>query len=152
MAASTDHAGASTGKTEHDGSLELKRDGDCMSHHLPVFDDDKDKWEAYLVRVEAYFEDPEVALDSRKRALVAVALSTRTVEVLLGRGPPKKPKIMSYGGVVKALNEYCSSKPNEIGKSYEIFNSKVNQLSNSCFALSGFLLVSRLIPQSFKCR
>lgn len=75
-----------------------------------------------MVKVEAYFEANEVTLNSLKRALMVAALSTRTVEVLSGRVAPKKPNTLSYGEVVKRLNEYYSPKPNEISESLKFCN------------------------------
>lgn len=38
-----------------------------MGHKLPDFDEEDDKWQAYLVKVEAYFEANEISADAMKR-------------------------------------------------------------------------------------
>lgn len=43
-----------------------------MAYQVPQFDDGKDKWASYTIRIEAYFEGNEIKEDSKKRALLAV--------------------------------------------------------------------------------
>lgn len=94
----------------------------AMSHRLPEFNDDTDKWQAYLVKVEAYFEANEVTDDARKRALLVAALGSRTIDVLCGRVAPQKPNALGYDAVVKVLSEYYDPRPNEISESFKFFH------------------------------
>ncbi|KAH7935664.1 hypothetical protein HPB52_011451 [Rhipicephalus sanguineus] len=55
----------------------------------PQFDETSDKWPAYQVRLEAFFEGNGITED-KKRALLVTALSTHTVDVLSGRCAPDK--------------------------------------------------------------
>ncbi|KAL1473335.1 hypothetical protein MTO96_038763, partial [Rhipicephalus appendiculatus] len=57
----------------------------------PQFDETSDKWPAYQVRLEAFFEGNGITEDNKKRALLVTALSTHTVDVLSGRCAPDKP-------------------------------------------------------------
>ncbi|XP_064487548.1 uncharacterized protein LOC135399746 [Ornithodoros turicata] len=93
-----------------------------MSYQLPTFEDEKDKWNAYLVRVEAYFEGNNVTGESQKGALLVSALGTRAIEVLSGRVAPRKPNTLSYSEVVNALYAYYNPTPNELSESFRFFN------------------------------
>lgn len=44
------------------------------SFQVPGFDDSRDKWDSYIVRVEAYFEGNAIANGKTKRALLVSAL------------------------------------------------------------------------------
>lgn len=93
-----------------------------MAHQLPEFEDAKDKWQAYLVKVEAYFEANDVKDDAKKRALLVAALGTKTIEILNGKVAPKKPNALTYAEVVQTLNSYYDPVPNEISESFKFFH------------------------------
>ncbi|XP_077498660.1 serine/threonine-protein kinase PLK1-like [Amblyomma americanum] len=50
----------------------------------PQFDETSDKWPAYQVRLEAFFEGNGITDDKKKRALLVAALTTHTVDLLSG--------------------------------------------------------------------
>ncbi|XP_077541814.1 uncharacterized protein LOC144153919 [Haemaphysalis longicornis] len=56
----------------------------------PQLDETSDKWPAYQVRLEAFFEGNGITEDTKKRALLVTALSTHTMDVLSGRCAPDK--------------------------------------------------------------
>ncbi|KAM7310004.1 uncharacterized protein ISCGN_006970 [Ixodes scapularis] len=56
----------------------------------PQFDEAVDKWPAYQIRLEAFFEGNGVTDGKKKRALLVAALSTNTVDVISGRCAPAK--------------------------------------------------------------
>ncbi|XP_077531159.1 uncharacterized protein LOC144143252 [Haemaphysalis longicornis] len=56
----------------------------------PQFDETSDKWPAYQVRLEAFFEGNGITEDKKKLALLVTARSTHTVDVLSGRCAPDK--------------------------------------------------------------
>lgn len=58
---------------------------------LPNFNDTTDKWKPYLIKVEAYFEANAISDCAKKRALLVAALSTSTIQILLGKIAPAKP-------------------------------------------------------------
>nr|XP_054926490.1 uncharacterized protein LOC129384900 [Dermacentor andersoni] len=93
-----------------------------MAHRLPEFEDEKDKWQAYLVKVEAYFEANDVKDDAMQRALLVAALGTRTIEILNGKVAPRKPNALTYKEVVQTLNSYYDPVPNEISESFKFFH------------------------------
>lgn len=93
-----------------------------MALKLPDFIEDTDKWHAYLVKVDAYFEANEVTDDAKKRALLVAALGSKTVEILCGRVAPRKPSSLSYEEVVSTLNEHYDPSPNEISESFKFFH------------------------------
>lgn len=85
------------------------------------------KWQAYLVKVEAYFEANSITEDKQKRALLIASLGTKTVAVLCGKVAPLKPNSLSYEDVVNMLNNYYDPTPNEISGSYKFFNHNQNE-------------------------
>ncbi|XP_077542631.1 uncharacterized protein LOC144155199 isoform X2 [Haemaphysalis longicornis] len=91
------------------------------SLQLPVFDDTRDKWKAYLIRAEAYFEANAITDSKRQRALLVAALSTQTVQVLAGIIAPRMPNSLTYAEAVAALNDYYDPKRHEIAESYKFF-------------------------------
>ncbi|XP_077565015.1 uncharacterized protein LOC144180556 isoform X1 [Haemaphysalis longicornis] len=94
-----------------------------MAHlKIPDFDESKDKWEPYLIKVEAYFEANAVENSAKKRALLVAALSTHTVQTLAGKVAPRTPNSLTYEEAVATLNEYYDPKKNEISESYKFFN------------------------------
>ncbi|XP_049276050.1 uncharacterized protein K02A2.6-like [Rhipicephalus sanguineus] len=93
-----------------------------MALKLPDFAEETDKWQAYLVKIDACFEANEVTDDAKKRALLVAALGSRTVEILCGRIAPRKPSSLSYEEVVSTLNEYYDPSPNEISESFKFFH------------------------------
>ncbi|XP_075739747.1 uncharacterized protein LOC142785177 [Rhipicephalus microplus] len=93
-----------------------------MALKLPDFAEETDKWQAYLVKIDAYFEANEVTDDAKKRALLVAALGSRTVEILCGRIAPQKPSSLSYEEVVSTLNEHYDPSPNEISESFKFFH------------------------------
>ncbi|XP_077513668.1 uncharacterized protein LOC144124701 isoform X2 [Amblyomma americanum] len=91
------------------------------SLQLPTFDDTSDKWKAYLIRAEAYFEANAITDSKQQRALLVAALSTQTVQVLAGRIAPRTPNSLTYDEAVAALNSYYDPKRHEIAESYKFF-------------------------------
>ncbi|XP_077544872.1 uncharacterized protein LOC144158088 [Haemaphysalis longicornis] len=92
----------------------------------PQFDDTSNKWPAYQVRLEAFFEGNGITEDKKKRSLLVTALSTHTDDVLSGRCAPDKANELSYPQVVALLQQHFSSQLNEIAQSYKFFTR--NQL------------------------
>lgn len=91
------------------------------SLQLPVFDDTRDKWKAYLIRAEACFEANAITDSKRRRALLVAALSTQTVQVLAGLIAPRMPNSLTYAEAAAALNDYYDPKRHEIAESYKFF-------------------------------
>ncbi|KAL1475106.1 hypothetical protein MTO96_037523 [Rhipicephalus appendiculatus] len=67
----------------------------------PAFDEEADNWEAYQLRLEAYFEVPDVADEKKRRAILVTALSTRTVDLLAARCAPAKIQDLKHDDAVK---------------------------------------------------
>ncbi|XP_037508363.2 uncharacterized protein LOC119384143 [Rhipicephalus sanguineus] len=94
-----------------------------MAHHqLPDFEEGKDKWTPYLIKVEAYFEANAIEDSTKKRALLVAALSTHTIQVLAGKVAPRKPNALTYEEVVAVLSEHYDPKRHEITESYKFFS------------------------------
>ncbi|KAH9382353.1 hypothetical protein HPB48_012883 [Haemaphysalis longicornis] len=89
----------------------------------PQLDETSDKWPAYQVRLEAFFEGNGITEDTKKRVLLVTALSTHTVDVLSGRCAPDKVNELSYPQVVALLKQHFSLQLNEIAQSYKFFTS-----------------------------
>ncbi|XP_037528470.1 uncharacterized protein LOC119405702 [Rhipicephalus sanguineus] len=92
------------------------------SYMLPSFDDATDKWKPYLIKVEAYFEANAISDSAKKRALLVAALSTSTIQILMGKIAPAKPNALRYDEVVKVLNDHYDPRRNEIAESFQFFN------------------------------
>ncbi|XP_040069342.2 uncharacterized protein LOC115329771 isoform X2 [Ixodes scapularis] len=92
----------------------------------PQFDEAVDKWPAYQIRLEAFFEGNGVTDGKKKRALLVAALSTNTVDVISGRCAPAKVNELPYSEVVSLLQQHFSPKLNETAQSYKFFSR--NQL------------------------
>ncbi|XP_075527114.1 uncharacterized protein LOC142559399 [Dermacentor variabilis] len=86
----------------------------------PQFEEATDDWPAYLVRLEAFFEDNGIT-EEKKRALLVAALSTHTVAVVGGRCAPTKVNELSYNEALYILQKHFSPSPNEIAQSYKFF-------------------------------
>lgn len=93
----------------------------------PVFDEEADNWEAYQLRLEAYFEVHDVADEKKRRAILVTALSTKTVDLLAARCAPAKIQDLKYDDAVKFLGERFAPACNEIAESYKFFTR--NQLA-----------------------
>ncbi|XP_075534013.1 uncharacterized protein LOC142567699 [Dermacentor variabilis] len=93
-----------------------------MAHQLPDFEEGKDKWKPYLIKVEAYFEANAIEDSTKKRALLVAALNTHTIQVLAGKVAPRKPNALTYEEVVEVLSEHYSPKRHEITESYKFFS------------------------------
>ncbi|KAM7293821.1 uncharacterized protein ISCGN_023404 [Ixodes scapularis] len=92
----------------------------------PQFDEAVDKWPAYQIRLEAFFEGNGVTDGKKKSALLVAALSTNTVDVISGRCAPAKVNELPYSEVVSLLQQHFSPKLNETAQSYKFFSR--NQL------------------------
>ncbi|KAH7949413.1 hypothetical protein HPB49_009401 [Dermacentor silvarum] len=87
----------------------------------PIFDEGDDKWEAYQVRLEAFFEAHEIVDSKKRRALLVAALSTKTIYLLAGRCAPDKIQDLTYEATVQKLAEHFAPEGNEIAESYRFF-------------------------------
>ncbi|XP_065304929.1 uncharacterized protein [Dermacentor albipictus] len=61
-----------------------------MAYQVPHFADAKDKWSSYYIRVESYFKGNDIVDDTKRRALLISALSSKPIDVLSGRCAPRK--------------------------------------------------------------
>ncbi|XP_075539754.1 uncharacterized protein LOC142574591 [Dermacentor variabilis] len=93
-----------------------------MAHQLPDFEEGKDKWKPYLIKVGAYFEANAIEDSTKKRALLVAALNTHTIQVLAGKVAPRNPNALTYEEVVEVLIEHYSPKRHEITESYKFFS------------------------------
>lgn len=87
----------------------------------PQFEETVDKWDAYKLRLEAFFEGNGVSDTKKKRAFLVAALSTRTVTVLSSLCAPSKVNDLQYEEVTQLLQEHYSPRTNEIAQSYLFF-------------------------------
>ncbi|KAH7981542.1 hypothetical protein HPB49_025237 [Dermacentor silvarum] len=87
----------------------------------PVFDEKVDNWEAYLLRLESYFEVHNVIDEKKRRALSVTALSTRTVDLLAARYAPAKIQDLKYDDAMKVLGESANE-----------FIVEVRKIANGC--------------------
>ncbi|XP_037567588.1 uncharacterized protein LOC119448247 [Dermacentor silvarum] len=92
-----------------------------MSYQVPPFDDGKDKWTSYVIRIESYFEGNDITEDAQKRALLVSALGTRSIDVLSGRCAPRKVNQLTYKEAVEILEGFYDPRPNEIAESFRFF-------------------------------
>lgn len=93
----------------------------AMSYQVPPFDDGKDKWTSYVIRIESYFEGNDITEDAQKRALLVSALGTRSIDVLSGRCAPRKVNQLTYKEAVEILEGFYDPRPNEIAESFRFF-------------------------------
>ncbi|XP_075750727.1 uncharacterized protein LOC142817568 [Rhipicephalus microplus] len=107
----------------------------------PGFDEEADNWEAYRLRLEAYFEVHDVTDEKKRRAILVTALSTKTVDLLAARCAPVKIQDLKYEDAVKFLGERFAPACNEIAKSYKFFTR--NQLAGE--SVNEFLVEIRKI-------
>lgn len=95
-----------------------------MAAAIPQFDDAVDTWNAFKIRLEAFFEGHDLTdstAEKKRRALMVSALSTRTITVLSSRCAPQKLNDLTYSEVVQLLDDHFDPKPNEIAQSYKFF-------------------------------
>ncbi|XP_075723826.1 uncharacterized protein LOC142765907 [Rhipicephalus microplus] len=90
----------------------------------PGFDEEADNWEAYRLRLEAYFEVHDVTDEKKRRAILVTALSTKAVDLLAARCAPAKIQDLKYEDAVKFLGERFAPACNEIAESYKFFTRK----------------------------
>ncbi|XP_075730847.1 uncharacterized protein LOC142774340 [Rhipicephalus microplus] len=90
----------------------------------PGFDEEADNWEAYRLRLEAYFEVHDITNEKKRRAILVTALSTKTVDLLAARCAPAKIQDLKYEDAVKFLGERFAPACNEIAESYKFFTRK----------------------------
>ncbi|XP_075740802.1 uncharacterized protein LOC142787055 [Rhipicephalus microplus] len=107
----------------------------------PGFDEEADNWEAYRLRLEAYFEVHDVTDEKKRRAISVTALSTKTVDLLAARCAPAKIQDLKYEDAVKFLGERFAPACNEIAESYKFFTR--NQLAGE--SVNEFLVEIRKI-------
>lgn len=77
-----------------------------MNSQLLKFDEDKEKWIAHLIKVNAYFEGNELTNDAKKRVLLVAGLETKAVRILCGRVYLRKLNALTFYEVVAALDTY----------------------------------------------
>nr|XP_037289492.1 uncharacterized protein LOC119183147 [Rhipicephalus microplus] len=112
------------------------------AHAGPLgFDEEADNWEAYRLRLEAYFEVHDVTDEKKRRAILVTALSTKTVDLLAARCAPAKIQDLKYEDAVKFLGERFAPACNEITESYKFFTR--NQLAGE--SVNEFLVEIRKI-------
>ncbi|KAM7313523.1 uncharacterized protein ISCGN_003385 [Ixodes scapularis] len=100
---------------------------DVLSYAIPPqFDEAVDKWPAYQIRLEAFFEGNGVIDVKKKRALLVAVLSANTVDVISGRCALSKVNELPYSEVVDLLQQHFSPRLNETAQSYKLFSR--NQL------------------------
>lgn len=87
----------------------------------PTFDENQDKWDIYLTRLEAFFEANDIKTDDKKRAHLVSTLSTKTVGILAGHSAPRKVNDLSYKEALTFLNDHYAPKCNEVAASYKFF-------------------------------
>ncbi|KAH7961626.1 hypothetical protein HPB52_010897 [Rhipicephalus sanguineus] len=97
----------------------LKREGwrRRMGSRPPEFDETASSWDAYRVRLEAYFEGSDITDSSKRRALSVASLSDSVVRVLQGRCPSTPVNSLTYEDVLKVLEEHYSPQVNETAAS-----------------------------------
>ncbi|XP_049268704.1 uncharacterized protein K02A2.6-like [Rhipicephalus sanguineus] len=92
-----------------------------MGSRPPEFDETASSWDAYRVRLEAYFEGNDITDSSKRRALLVASLSDSVVRVLQGRCPSTPVNSLTYEDVVKVLEEHYSPQVNETAASHAFF-------------------------------
>ncbi|KAM7282581.1 laminin subunit alpha-1 [Ixodes scapularis] len=92
-----------------------------MTYQVPQFDETKDKWTSYIIRIESYFEGNGIMDDVKKRALLVSALGSRAIDILSGRCAPRKVKELTYSQAIEILEEFYAPRPNEIAESFKFF-------------------------------
>ncbi|KAL1457378.1 hypothetical protein MTO96_043478 [Rhipicephalus appendiculatus] len=92
-----------------------------MGSRPPEFDKTASSWDAYRVRLEAYFEGNDITDSSKRRALLVASLSDSVVRVIQGRCPSTPVNSLTYEEVAKALEEHYSPQVNETAASHAFF-------------------------------
>ncbi|KAL1434713.1 hypothetical protein MTO96_011414 [Rhipicephalus appendiculatus] len=80
-----------------------------MGSRPPEFDETGSSWDAYRVRLEAYFEGDDITDSSKRRALLVASLSDSVVRVIQGRYPSTPVNSLTYEEVAKVLEEHYST-------------------------------------------
>ncbi|KAH7946291.1 hypothetical protein HPB49_022811 [Dermacentor silvarum] len=94
-----------------------------MAHHLADFEEGKNRWKPYLIKVKAlYFEANAIQDSTKKRAWLVAALHKHTTQVLAGKAAPRKPNAWMYKEVVEVLSEHYGPKRHEITEIYKSFS------------------------------
>ncbi|KAL1480815.1 hypothetical protein MTO96_050730 [Rhipicephalus appendiculatus] len=79
-----------------------------MGSRPPEFDETASSWDAYRVRLEAYFEGNHITYSSKRRALLVASLSDSVVRVIQGRCPSTPVNSLTYEEVANVLEEHYS--------------------------------------------
>ncbi|KAH7977757.1 hypothetical protein HPB49_003490 [Dermacentor silvarum] len=88
----------------------------------PQFEEATDHLPAYLVRLEAFFEEGNSLMEEiKKRAMLVAGLSTHTVAVVIGRCAPTKVNEL-YKAALDIPQQHFSPSQNEIAKSDKFFS------------------------------
>ncbi|KAL1472661.1 hypothetical protein MTO96_039184 [Rhipicephalus appendiculatus] len=83
-----------------------------MGSRPPEFDETASSWDAYRVRLEAYFEGNDITDSSKRRTLLVASLRGRVVRVIQGRCPSTPVNSVTYEEVAKGLEEHFSPQMN----------------------------------------
>ncbi|KAL3213775.1 hypothetical protein MRX96_035268 [Rhipicephalus microplus] len=97
----------------------------------PGFDEEADNWEAYRVRLEAYFEVHDVTDEKKRRAILVTALSTKTVDLLAARCAPAKIQDLKYEDAVKFLAELTLREAEEAARAAEMTAANVDHMASA---------------------
>ena len=85
---------------------------------LDPFDENKDKWKNYKLRLECWLEACEVPGDKKKNAML-FAIGEHIVDLLQGLCAPQRISDKSYTEIVTILDNYFTQGTNELAEAYK---------------------------------
>ncbi|XP_075535210.1 uncharacterized protein LOC142570755 [Dermacentor variabilis] len=89
-----------------------------MAYQVPQFDDAKDKWSSYYIRVESYFKDNDIVYDAKKKSASHLGTGFEAYRRTSGRCASRK---VTYAEAVTILKTFYAPTPNEIAGSLKFF-------------------------------
>ncbi|KAL1482922.1 hypothetical protein MTO96_033477, partial [Rhipicephalus appendiculatus] len=87
----------------------------------PEFDKTASSWDAYRVRLEAYFEGNDITHTSKRYTVLVAPLSDSVVRVIQGRCPSTPVNSQTYEEVANELEEHYSPQVNETAARHAFF-------------------------------
>lgn len=92
-----------------------------MAYQVLLFDNRKERWSSYVIRVESYFQGNNIVEDTQKRALLVLAPGSRSIDVLSGQCAPRKVNQLTYKEAVEILQGFFGPQLSEFAESFRFF-------------------------------
>ena len=83
--------------------------------------DGAEEWEAYIDRLESFFEANDIASADKKRSILLSVCGRDTYGLIRDLLAPAKPRETPFNAIVKALQDHLSPQPAEIARRHAFY-------------------------------